>query len=139
LKVEKGVGGSILPAGRDSHCLAGLREKGGAAMKGSYQVAGVKDRSRIAEFLSKECQVLLPLVDLVEEARLAVDDLVEVVGRAAIEAVLVLSAQGVAGSKQRGKARGEIRWHGRQAGRVCMSERKVRVVRPRLRRKGKGQ
>jgi len=107
-------------------------------MMGSYRVAGVKDRSRIAEFLSKEGQVLLPLVDLVEEARLAVDDLVEVVGRAAIEAVLVLSGRGVAGPKQRGKARGEIRWHGRQAGRVCMSDRKLRVDRPRLRRKGRG-
>ena len=66
-------------------------------MDRSYQVASVKDRARIAEFLSKEGQVLLPLVDLVEEARLAVDGLVEVVGRATIEAVLVLSAQGVAG------------------------------------------
>ena len=57
----------------------------------------MKDRARIAEFLGEEGQVLLPLVDLVEEARLAVDELVEVVGRATIEAVLVLSAQGVAG------------------------------------------
>jgi putative transposase len=105
----------------------------------SYQVASVKDRARIVEFLSKEGQVLLPLVDLVEEARLAVDELVEVVGRATIEAVLVLSAQGVAGPKHRGKATGKIRWHGFQAGRVCMSDRKVRVDRPRLRRKGKGR
>jgi len=64
----------------------------------SYQVASVKDRVRIAEYLSKEGQVLLPLVDLVE-----------VVGRATIEAVLVLSAQGVAGPKHRGKATGKIR------------------------------
>lgn len=71
-----------------------------------------------------------------EEARLAVDQLVELVGRAAIEAVLVLSARGVAGPKQRGKARGEMRCHLRQAGKVCMSKRKVRVARPRLRRKG---
>ena len=96
-------------------------------MDRSYQVASVKDRARIAEYLSKEGQVLLPLVDLVE-----------VVGRATIEAVLVLSAQGVAGPEHRGKATGKIRWHGRQAGRVCMSDRKLRVDRPRLRRKGKG-
>jgi transposase-like protein len=108
-------------------------------VEGSYQIASVKDRARIVEFLSKEGQVLLPLVDLVEEARLAVDELVEVVGRATIEAVLVLSAQGLAGPKHRGKATGKIRWHGRQAGRVCMSDRKVRVDRPRLRRKGKGR
>jgi transposase-like protein len=74
----------------------------------------------------------------VEEACLAVDELVEVVGRATIEAVLVLSAQGVAGPKHRGKAMGNIRWHGHQRGKACMSGRKVRVPRPRLRRKGRG-
>jgi len=73
-------------------------------VKGSYQIASVKDRARIAEYLSEEGGVLLPLVDLIEGARLAVDEPVEVVGRAAIEAVLVLSVQGVAGSKHRGKA-----------------------------------
>jgi len=114
-------------------------EKGGAAVKGSYQIASMKDRARIADYLSKEGQALLPLVGLVEEARLAVDELVEVVGRATIEAVLVLSAQGVAGPKHRGKATGGIRWHGRQCGRVCMSDRKLRVERPRLRRKGRGR
>ena len=83
-------------------------------MKGSYQIAIVKDRSSTAEYLSKEGQALSALVDLLEGARLVVDQLVEVVGRAAIEAVLVLSAHGVASPKRRGKARGEIRWHGRQ-------------------------
>ena len=87
--------------------------------------------------------MLLPLVDLVEEAYLVVAELVEVVGRTTIEVVLVLSAEGVAGPKHRGKATGEIRWHGRQAGRVCMSNCKVRVVSkaiwPRRRLTGKNE
>jgi len=59
-------------------------------------------------------------------------------GRAVIEAVLELSALDVAGPKQPGKAGDEIRWHGRQNGVVPLSERKVRVEKPRLRKKGKG-
>jgi len=61
-----------------------------------------------------------------------------VVGKAAIEAVLLLSAQQVAGLKHPGKARGDLGWHGRQHGVVSLSERKLRVEKPRLRKKGKG-
>lgn len=90
----------------------------------------------IAEFLSKEGRLLLPLVDMVEEARLAVD---EVVGRATIEALLVLSAQCVAEPKHRGKASSGIRWHGPQGSGVRLSNRTVTVDRPRLRHKGEGR
>jgi hypothetical protein len=47
------------------------------------------------------------MVELVEEAELAVDEVIEVLGRATIEAVLEMSAEGVAGPKQAGRARGE--------------------------------
>ena len=42
--------------------------------------------------------------------------------------------------KQAGKARpaGEAVWYGRQSGQVYLSDRKVRVERPRLRRRGQG-
>jgi len=65
-----------------------------------------------------------------------VDELIDVVGKAAIEAILLLSAEQVAGPKQPGKAHGRITWHGRQHGVVSLSERKLRVEKPRLRRKG---
>lgn len=62
-------------------------------------------------------------------------------GRATIEAVLEMSARSVAGLKQAGKVRedGETVWYGRQNGVTYLSERKVRVERPRLRRRGEGE
>lgn len=107
-------------------------------MKKGYQIARRDDSRKLAEFLSKEGQLLLPMVDLIEEAEMAVDELIDVVGRATIEAVLTLSAQEVAGPKHPGQRGGEVRWYGRQSSVVPLAERKLRVSRPRLRRKGKG-
>ena len=81
---------------------------------------------------------MLPLVELLETAEMAVDELVDIVGRSMIEAVLKISAQGVAGAKHQGKRRGEIGWHGSQTGVVSLSDHKLRVKRPLIRRKGKG-
>jgi len=103
------------------------------------QIAERKDRKALAEFLSKEDQLLLPMLELIEQAEMAVDELIDVMGRATIEAVLTLSAQQIAAPKEPGNAGGAIRWHGRQNGVVSLSERKLRVSKPRLRRKGKGK
>ena len=108
-------------------------------MKQGYQVADRRDSRALAEFLSQDGQLLLPLLKLIEKAELAVDELIDVAGRSTIEAVLTLSAQQVAGSKHPGQEQGDIRWHGRQPGVVPLSDRKLRVTRPRLRRKGKGE
>ena len=105
-----------------------------------YQIAGVKDSEKLAAFLAKEGQSLLPFVGLVEGAKVAIDELIDVMGRATVEAVLVLSAQGVAGPKGQGRRKGsEVYWHGHQAGVVSLSNRKLRVRKPRLRRKGSHQ
>lgn len=104
-------------------------------MKGSYQICTKEDKEKLVGFLAQEGQALLPMVELIEDARLAVDEVIDVVGRATVEAVLELSARGVAGPKHQGKPGGGICWYGKQAGRVCLSERKLRVRRPRLRRK----
>jgi putative transposase len=102
-----------------------------------YQVAGVKDSEKLASFLAKEGQQLLPFVGLIEGAKLAIDELIDVMGRATVEAVLVLSAQGVAGPKGQGRRKGsDVYWHGNQRGMVALSNRKLRVQKPRLRRKG---
>jgi len=108
-------------------------------VKQAYQVADRRDSRTLSEFLSKDGQLLLPLLELIEKAELAVDELIDVAGRSTIEAVLTLSAQQVAGAKHPGQEQGEIRWHGRQAGLVSLSDRKLRVSKPRLRRKGKGE
>ena len=72
-------------------------------MRRSYQVAERKDSQALSEFLASEGQLLLPMVQLIEDAELAVDEVIDVVGRATIEAVLQRSAEQVAGRKQRGK------------------------------------
>ena len=109
-------------------------------MKRTYEVAEQGDKRGLAEFLKRESQFLLPMVELVERTELAIDEVIAVMGRATLEAVLAMSAEGVAGPKQAGKARpaGEAVWYGRQSGQVYLSDRKVRVERPRLRRRGQG-
>jgi transposase-like protein len=106
----------------------------------SYQVVSAKDSRQLSEFLAKEGQFLLPMLDLITQAEMAVDELIDVAGRATIEAVLTLSAQELAGTRHPGrKSDADLRWHGRQKGVVCLAERKLRVDKPRLRRKGGGQ
>ncbi len=104
----------------------------------TYQIIDKNDSSKLADFLCKEGQLLLPIVELVSQAKLGVDELIDVTGRAAIEAVLTLSAQQLAGPKHPGRNGGEIRWYGRQNTTIPLSDRKLRVAKPRLRRKGKG-
>ena len=106
--------------------------------KRAYQIIDQKDSKPLAQFLSKEGQLLLPMLELITQAEMAVDELIDLTGRAAIEAILTLSAQEVAGPKHQGKPGGPLGWHGRQTGVVPLSDRKLRVDKPRLRRKGKG-
>lgn len=110
-------------------------------MKRRYEVTERADKRAAAEFLKREGQFLLPMVQLVERAELAIDEVIEVVGRATIEAVLEMSAEALAGPKQAGKARedGRAGWYGRQSGQVYLADRKIRVERPRLRVKDRGE
>jgi putative transposase len=102
---------------------------------------GKANAKRLAEFLSKNGQFLLPMLDLIEQCRLACDELIDVVGRATVQAVLELSAQQVAGGPPHpGQRRGgEVVWHGQQPGSVLLSDRKLAVERPRLRQRGAGE
>ena len=96
------------------------------------------DPARLAALLAKDGQLLLPMLDLIENAEAAVDDLIDVMGRATIEAVLLMSAAAVAGPKQQGKkADRDVVYHGTQNGRVALKERQLRVAKPRLRKKAR--
>jgi putative transposase len=99
---------------------------------------GKVNEQELTEFLSKHGQFVLPMVDLIEQCQLACDELIDVTGRAAIQAVLQLSAEQAAGGEpQQGKRRsGEVVFYGRQAGQVFLSDRKLGVERPRLRTRG---
>jgi hypothetical protein len=109
-------------------------------VKGNYQVIDGKGRraeQALTAFCKANGQILLPLVELIEQARLTVSTVLEQVSQQTIETILELSAEQVAGPRTPGRARGEIRWHGSQAGRVSLEERQISVRRPRLRQKGK--
>ena len=81
----------------------------------------------------------MPLVQLIEQSKLAVDELIDVLGRTSIEAVLQLSAEAIARAPHPGKKGGAVGWHGSESGTVAPLERKLRVRRPRLRKKQTGQ
>ena len=72
-------------------------------MKRGYQVLTQKETRAMGEWLAKNGQLLLPMMELIEASQVAVDEVIDVVGRASIEAILHLSAQGVAGAKHQGK------------------------------------
>jgi putative transposase len=94
------------------------------------------DSRPLAQVLARDGQLLLPMLGLIEHAQCAVDELIDVMGRATIEAVLLMSAAQLAGPKQQGKKTDrDIAYHGSQPGRVALKERQLRVTKPRLRKK----
>ena len=105
-------------------------------MKKPYHIIGKDETQGLASFLAKNGQALLPMMELIEQSQVALDEVIDVAGRAMIEALLRLSAEGMAGPPHPGKKGGAIGWHGREQGTVCLKERKLRVKRPRLRKKG---
>ena len=105
-----------------------------------YRIAprtSTPSRQELADWLAKDGQLLMPLVELLEKGERAIDEVIDVMGRATVEAVLRMSAEQVAGPKEQGRrdADRELYWHGVQAGRVALKERQLRVSKPRLRKK----
>jgi transposase-like protein len=78
----------------------------------------------------------LPLLSMIGQAQLSIEDLLGHLSRQFIEQLLVLSAQSVAGAQHKGRHTGDVRWHGSQGGVVNLGKTKLRVQRPRLRSAG---
>ena len=78
-------------------------------------------------------QAALPLLSMIGQAQLSIEDLLGQLSRQFIEQLLVLSAQSVAGAKHPGRHAGNVRWHGAQRGVIAIGQSKLRVQRPRLR------
>jgi putative transposase len=93
------------------------------------------DRAQIKRVLAGSGQALLPLLELLEGAQASIDELMHEAATAVVEQLLVLSAQELAGAKQRGRDGGPVLWHGAQRGVVALAERQLQVQRPRLRDK----
>ena len=78
----------------------------------------------------------LPMLAMIGQAQLSIEDLLGQLSRQFIEQLLVLSAQTVAGPKHPGRQAGQVRWHGAQGGVVALGHSKLHVKRPRLRANG---
>ena len=96
-------------------------------MRQLYRANQRLDSKKLAKYLAQDGQMLLPLLDLVLNTESAIDEVIDVTGRAAIEAILLLSAQEVVGQPHPGKKQGPVYRNGTQNGVVPLSSRKVRV------------
>jgi transposase-like protein len=103
--------------------------------KTALRVVHRNDRAQIKRVLAGSGQALLPMLELLEGAQASIDELMHETAVALVEQLLVLSAQELAGAKQRGREGGPVLWHGAQRGVVALAERQLRVHRPRLRDK----
>ena len=103
-----------------------------------FHVANKSDIARLnaQPLFAANPEAAFPLLSMIGEARLFIDDLVGQLSRQFIEQRLVLSAQTVAGSRHPGRHAGEVRWHGAQGGVVAVDHSKLHVKRPRLRANG---
>ena len=70
-------------------------------------------------------ETVLPLLSMIVQAQLSIDDLLGQISRSFLEQMLVLSAQSVAGTQHKGRHTGEVRWHGSQGGVVNLGHSKI--------------
>ncbi len=106
--------------------------------KAKFHVANKSDITRLnaQPLLAANPEAALPLLSMIGQAQLSIDDLLGQLSRQFIEQLLVLSAQTVAGLKHPGRQAGQVRWHGAQGGVVAVGHSKLHVKRPRLRANG---
>lgn len=107
-------------------------------MQQVYQKDTAEASQALAALFEAHPEAMTPLLNIVVEAKVTLDAFIDVVGRSCLEAVLQLSAAEIAGPPHQGKAGGDVQWHGTQDGVVTLPTQKVRVTKPRLRRKGGG-
>lgn len=111
-------------------------------MKKPYHIvtrAAQESAAVIEQFCQANGQILLPIVNLIQNASQVVETVIHEIGHQTLEQILILSAEQVAGARTPGKVSGEIRHYGSQPGRVQLADRKVKVKRPRLRHKSEGE
>jgi len=105
----------------------------------AYHILEKKNNRELTKLLAENGQMIMPMVELIEQSQIAVDELLENLGRATLEAVLLVSAANVAGQSHQGRLGGNVLRHGNQQGVVSLSNRKVRIEKPRLRERGRGK
>ncbi len=111
-------------------------------MKKPYHIvtrAARESTAVIEQFCRANGQILLPIVNLIENASQVVETVIHEIGQQTLEQILRLSAEQVAGPRTPGKTSGDIRHHGSQPGRLQLTDRQLQVKRPRLRHRTAGE
>lgn len=107
-----------------------------------YGVVDARDAlncRELSQMLTQDGQAMLPIVELILRGKKAIDEVIDVMGTATIQAILELDARRQAGAPHRGKPDdrpGALYRHGYQDGVVPLSDRQLRVRKPRIRTKG---
>ena len=85
------------------------------------------------QLLMANPQAALPLLSMIGNAQLSIEDMLGRMSRQFVEQLLMMAAESVAGPKHPGRSTGEVRWHGSQGGLINLGASKLKVTRPRLR------
>jgi hypothetical protein len=107
LKVESGGGGRFVRIDSPKTTL----RKDTTAVKKTYHIVNRDEKTATAsieQFAKSNGQLLLPLLELITQARVAVDEVISSIGRKTIETILTLSAEHVAGAQTPGKISGDF-------------------------------
>lgn len=105
-----------------------ILERTTSAVKKPYHIVdreADKAGAAVEQFAKANGQILAPLVELITQARVAVE-VIDRIGRQTIETILTSSAEQVAGPRTPGKSSGDIRWHASQNGRVSLADRQIK-------------
>ena len=93
-------------------------------MKKTYHIvshAAREPAAVIEQFRQTNGQILLPIVNLIQNASQVVETVIHEAGPQMLEQIVVPSAEQVAGARTPGKASGEIRRYGSQRGCVQLA------------------
>lgn len=105
--------------------------------KGQFPKLQVVDKIQAAldaqPLLQANPQAVLPLLSMIGQAQLSIEDLLGRTSRQFVEQLLMMAAESVAGPKHPGRLAGEVRWYGRQGGSVNLGTSRLKITRPRLR------
>jgi putative transposase len=109
-----------------------------AARKAQLAVVRRDDHNGLLAHFAQCPELFAPMLNLITTGKQTIESVMNQAGRAVVELLLQLSASSIAGQKSPGRQSGEVVWHGRQGGQICLLERRLKVSKPRLRSRGRG-
>lgn len=104
-------------------------------MNKQYRTMSRKDNGKIREINSKEVILAVSMEEIVSGAKAAVEHLAEELGIMLMLAAIEAEAEGIAGKKHTKDLNRKANWWGEQKGYVCYEDKKIPVMKPRLRDK----